>query len=86
MKTLRQFIEDGGDFQLSEYMKVQYNAMDHDLHKTGVDHKREKTQTVVYSVYAINLKMNIAFTQNINAWGQYLDEVHYLDELAVYEK
>jgi hypothetical protein len=65
---------------LSEKDAVKYNAMDHPDHMTG------KTATgkaqCVYSVYAVNIKEDRCFTQNINAWGRYINETHTLSHLV----
>ena len=86
MKTLKEILENNEPFILSEYYKVQYNAMDHENHKTGKDSTGKKVFTCIYSIYAINLRQDHCFTQSINAWGQYLDEVHKLSELTIYVK
>jgi hypothetical protein len=84
MKTLLEILKDDpNSFILSEFNIPKYNAMDHPDHLTG------KTATgkaaVVYSVYAINVKEDYCFTQNINAWGRYINETHPLSHLIKYE-
>jgi hypothetical protein len=83
MKTLLEILKEGNEFILSEKDIVKYNAMDHPGHLTG------KTATgkaaVVYSVYAVNIKEGYCFTQNINAWGKYINETHTLEHLVKYE-
>jgi hypothetical protein len=86
METLKEIFESGKPFKLSEKDVIKYNAMDHENHKTGIDHKGNKTGTCIYSVYKIDHKFNIAFTQAWNAWGQIIEESHKLNELALYEK
>lgn len=86
MKTLKEILENNEPFTLSEYDNVVYNAMDHENHKTGINDKKEKVFTCIYSVYAINLKENICFTQAYNVWGLILEETHNLSDLTVYSK
>jgi len=85
MKTLLDILTlPSNDFKLSEHDKVNYNAQDHPNHKTGVDGKGKKTVSCIYSVYAVNIKDDIAFCQSINAWGRYLEEIHPLSQLVPY--
>jgi hypothetical protein len=83
MRTLLEILTENTDnFKLSEFDQPKYNAMDHPEHMTGRT-ATGKTQCV-YSVYAINIKEDHCFTQNINAWGRYIDEVHPLSHLVKY--
>lgn len=85
MKTLLEILKENPDsFKLSEFDIPGYNAMDHPNHKTGLIADGKKAQCI-YSVYKVDIKNNIAYTQNINAWGQYINETHPLDHLVKYE-
>ena len=84
MKTLLEILkEDPNSFLLSEFNVPKYNAMDHPDHMTGKT-ANSKAQ-VLYSVYGINIKEDHCFTQNINAWGQNINETHTLSHLVKYE-
>jgi hypothetical protein len=80
MKNLLEILKnDPADFTLSEFNMPRYNAMDHPDHMTGRT-ATEKAQCI-YSVYKVDIKNDLAYTQNINAWGRYITETHPLSHL-----
>ena len=80
MKNLLEILKnDPTDFTLSEFNVPKYNAVDHPDHMTG------RTATgkaqCIYSVYKVDIKNDEAYTQNVNAWGRYINEIHPLSQL-----
>jgi hypothetical protein len=82
MKNLKEIIESGEKFTLSKQDEIKYNAMDHDDFKTGINHKKERVFNCIYSVWKI--EGEIAYCQQINAWGQLINETHKLEHLTSY--
>ena len=83
MKNLLEILKAKEPFELSENEKINYNAQDHPNHLTGIMGGGKKC-ACIYSVYAVNVKEDIAFTQARNVWGQILDEVRPLSQLIPY--
>ena len=86
MKNLKEVLENNEEFTLSEYDKIVYNAQDHENHKRGKNAKGKNVFHRIYSVYAVNLRENIAFVQSRDVWSGIWDETIQLTQLAKYDK